>query len=203
MSFRSDAAGRTLHLGDIIGGTTTQPYPATVIGTVTAFTADTVTVQTDPASGVRHPTTGDAWTLPLKQVFYLCRNLDGRLRDLGMHLAHHGPALFYVSSMELDTRTVIRIDLEAPAQERERGLCRALIMCALGVQSRHDPATPMVDDGPTLVYAASDQKSVTRADQTTIGDARERNLCVALLNHADDLCFDAAPRRRPSAGEQA
>lgn len=203
MSFRSDAAGRTLHLGDVIGGTTTQPYPATVIGTITAFTDGDVTVETDPAFGERHPTTGNVWTLPRNQVFYLCRNLDGRLRDLGMHLAHSGPALFYVTSMENDARTVIRIDESAPTEERERGLCQALTMHALSVQMSNDRSTPVVDDGPTLVYAASDQVSVTRADQTTIGDGRERGLCVALLSHANDLCCDAAPRRSPSTGEQA
>lgn len=203
MSFHHDAAGRPLHVGEIIGGTAAQPYPATVIGTITGFVLDTVTVQTDPAFGERHPATGDTWTLPLDQVFYLGRQLNGRLRDLGMHLAEHGPALFYVSSMELDVRTVIRIDQAAPSDQRDRELCAALTEEALDVLRRLHRAKIVVDDGPTIVYAASDHTSVTRVDQTNVDHPREWGLCRALLKHARNLCSEPAPLHLPATGGQS
>lgn len=203
MSFHHDAAGRPLHVGEIIGGTAVQPYPATVIGTITGFALNTVTVQTDPAFEERHPKTGDTWTLRLDQVFYLGRQLNGRLRDLGMHLAEAGPALFYVTSMELDVRTVTRIDQVAPSEPRDRALCAALIAEALDVLSRGRKAKIVVDDGPTIVYAAGDHTSVTRVDQTNVDNPREWGLCRALLKHAHTLCSEPAPLHLPNTGGQS
>lgn len=204
MSLHHDAAGRALHTGDVIGGTATQPYPATVIGTITALTDGAVTVQTDSTFKERHPKTGHVWTLPLSQVFYLGRQLDGRLRDLGDLLAKSGPALFYVTSMENDARTIFRIDAVAPSEQRERLLCEGLTRHALEIPERHSSVTPEIDDGPTLVYAASDKASVTRVDQTLVADDRERALCRGLLKHAHNLCLQAAPLklRGTSAQEQ-
>lgn len=179
-----DAAGRPLRVGDTVGGTATQPYAETVIGEVISMTADTVNVVTP-----------EHWTLPAARTFLIGRPLVGVLRFLGLQLAETGPALYYVTPEENETRTVTRADYSAPHDARERDVCYALLDHALHVAHGLRPSFPGVDDGPALVYAASDRTSLTRVDTAGIEDERERSICRGLLKHARLLAEQPVPLR--------
>lgn len=180
-----DAAGRPLRVGDIVGGTATQPHAETVIGKITSLTADTVTVDTP-----------EQWTLPAARTFLIGRPLVGVLGEVfGTQLAQAGPALIYVTPEEDETRTVIRADLCAPRDARERDVCHALILHAMHLVTGNKQPHVGVDDGPALVYAASDRMTLSRVDTDTVEDERERAICRGLLKHALALTEEPVPVR--------
>lgn len=181
-----DAAGRPLRVGDIVGGTV-ESHPDTVIGTVHSLTPDTVVVETKP--NVR-------WTLLSSRAFWIGRPLVGVLGEqFGLQLAQAGPALFFVTPEENETRTITRADHCAPRDALERDVCYALIDHALYVAHGMRPSHPGVDDGPALVYAASDRATLTRIDTAGIEDERERAICRGLLKHARHLAEQPVPVR--------
>jgi hypothetical protein len=54
------------------------------------------------------------------------------VEDSTVHVTVNGPALLYISTKDRHgTQTVQRVDLTAPADSRERALCRALLTHAL------------------------------------------------------------------------
>jgi hypothetical protein len=56
-------------------------------------------------------------------------------------LITNGPALFYVTTQNQNgTQSVQRIDLDCPAEPRERAVCRALLAHALALLDASEPA---------------------------------------------------------------
>lgn len=181
----SDAAGRPLRIGDTVGGTV-ESHPDTVIGTVTSMTPGTVVVETKP---------GTQWTLLADRTFWIGRPLVGNLGAGTRDLALNGPALFYVTPEENEMRTVVWADRSAPDDKRERQVCHALILHALALDGYRIKPLPGVDDGPALVYAASDRATLTRVDDGIVEDLRERSICRGLLKHAAALAVEPVPVR--------
>lgn len=66
-----DAAGKTVHVGDIVGGTTSGLYPETVIGPVRRVhrTQVTLEVTNTPPENDRRPKLGDEIRLSLGRIF--------------------------------------------------------------------------------------------------------------------------------------
>lgn len=183
-----DAAGRTVCVGDTVGGVTSSRHH-TVVGLVVEIATDRVRI--DPAgstSGTPRPELDDGGWIPASRMFFVGHQVDEALLQFGIQVAESGPSLFYVTPMEADVRTITRIDQSAPHGLRDRFLCRALIIHALDVLDRHERTEPTAVDAPTIIYAASDKATVTRVDQNTVIDPRERSLCRGLLNHALYLC---------------
>lgn len=185
-----DAAGRPLRIGDTVGGTV-EAHPDTVIGTVTSLTPGTVVVETKPST---------QWTLLTGRAFWIGRPLLGALKDLSRQLALNGPAVFYVAPEEGGTRTVVWADRSAPEDPREREVCHALTIHALEVLRRQQKPIPGVDDGPALLYAASDRATLVRVDEGNVEDDREWSICRALLKHARDLAAQPVPVRLDEHG---
>lgn len=186
----SDAAGRPLRIGDTVGGTV-ESHPDTVIGTVTSMTPGTVVVETKP---------GMQWSLLANRTFWIGRPLVGNLGAGTRDLALNGPALFYVTTEENETRTVVWVDRSAPNDQRERSVCYALILHALALVDYREKPFPGVDDGPALIYAASDRATLTRVDDAAVEDNRERFICRALLKHACQLAEERVPVRLDEHG---
>lgn len=181
-----DAAGRPLRVGDTVGGTV-ESHPDTVIGTVTSMTPGTVVVETRP---------GMQWTLLANRTFWIGRPLVGNLGAGTRQLVLNGPALFYVTPENtLDVRTVVWADRSAPDDPREREVCSALILHALALDGYRLKPLPGVDDGPALIYAASDRATLTRVDDGIVEDLRERSICRGLLKHAAALAAEPVPVR--------
>lgn len=180
-----DAAGRPLRIGDTVGGTV-ESHPDTVIGTVTSMTPGTVVVETKP---------GMQWSLLADRTFWIGRPLVGNLGAGTRDLALNGPALFYVTPEENGGRTVVWADRSAPDDQREREVCHALILHALELSYRLPKPFPGVDDGPAVIYAASDRATLTRVDEGIVEDLRERSICRALLKYARDLAEQPVPVR--------
>jgi hypothetical protein len=179
-----DAAGRPLHVGDTVGGTLPLPTTDTVVGTVTELNGERITVVGD-----------SRWSLPVHRAFLVGRPLVGSLRAAGFQLAVSGPALFYITPETNETRTVTWVDRSAPTDARERCVCHALAVHALEIGDFSKPPLPGVDDGPALIYAATDRVSLYRVDQQTVEDPRERAVCRALLKIARDLAEEPVPLR--------
>lgn len=177
-----DAAGRILRLGDTVGGTATEPHGSTIIGTLTAIDGNELTVLA-----------AEPWTLPATRTFLIGRPLVGILREESMHLALSGPAVFYVTPEENETRTITWVDYSAPLDERERKVCHALIVHALNVLDQQQQPLHGRDDGPGLIYAASDRATLFRVDEGTVDDPREWGICRALLMHALQLASRPVP----------
>ncbi|WP_030672288.1 hypothetical protein [Streptomyces sp. NRRL B-1347] len=195
-----DAVGRTIRIGDTIGHTTdtddapTPPF----VGIVTEIELDRVRAVAFPPPGADPGPDRMQW-LRASSVFHVGRSLEGQLRALN-HLADSGPALFFVSSFEEETVTVTSIDHIVPEDPREAVLCKALLGHAFNVLVRHEENTTVADNGPAIIYAASDRQSLWRVDQTTVSDSREWALCRSLLRYALDLCEQGAPVRADEKG---
>lgn len=180
----SDAAGRPLRIGDTVGGTV-ESHPNTIIGTVTSMTPGTVVIETKP---------GLLWTLLANRTFWIGRPLIGNLGAGTRDLVLNGPAVFYVSPENaIDERTVVWADRSAPDDQRERDVCHALIWHALNLITGNIRPLPGVDDGPALIYAASDRATLTRVDTDNVDDGRERSICRGLLKHALSLAEKPVP----------
>lgn len=192
-----DAVGRIIRVGDTVGGTADDEQHTTVVGPVTEIGDGRVRV------ALTHPVSATAdrekW-LPAGRTFFIGRSLDGQLRALGNEIAHWGPALFHLTAIEDDTVTMSRLDQAVPDGAREIHVCRALISHALTVLVRGEHSTTTTSQGPALIYAASDQATLWRVDQTTVDDPREWALCCGLLRHALDLCDQGAPVRVDEKG---
>lgn len=180
-----DAVGHPITVGDVVGGTL-DAHPETVIGIVVSTTAGTVVVEKEP---------GIQFRLLSYRAFRLGRPLAGTLEALSTILAPTGPALYLLTSepkgladTEAPAERIGRIDVRAPDDSRERAIARALILHALDLH-RHQviggtaPRT-MTNDGPALIYVASDLATLVRVDLEPVHDARESGLCQALLFHA-------------------
>ncbi|WP_030672293.1 hypothetical protein [Streptomyces sp. NRRL B-1347] len=107
---------------------------------------------------------------------------------LAAQLATSGPALFYLPDMADDSLTITRIDIAAPTEPAERQVCRALIAHALDVEARGERTRAVTDDGPTIIYAGTNKRSVWHVDQTVVDGPRERCVCRSLLKEALALC---------------
>lgn len=172
----SDAAGRTLRIGDYVGAIPVSSFHP-VFGPVTALDEGVVTLQA-----------AEPWTVPAPRAFLIGRPLVGALGEhLGLQLADTGPALFYITPEESEARSLTRVDYIAPPEARERDVCHALILHALNLVTGNVRPFPGVDDGPALVYAASDRMTLTRVDTDTVQDERERAVCRGLLKYALSL----------------
>ncbi len=184
-----DAAGRPLRVGDIVGGTDPlQPDAATVIGTVTELTGSDVHVQAKALC-----------VLPADRTFIIGRPLLGALGDIiTLQLAESGPALYFLTPSERDRRTITHINRAAPADPWQRQVCRPLIGHALDVLDRQARTLPGSDDGPALIYASTDRATLTRVDESTVEDPRERAICQGFLHHAMNLIDEDAFVRPPS-----
>lgn len=180
-----DAAGRPIYVGDIIGGTATQPYAATIVGKVVALDGGGAIVDV-PVDGAT-PRASGRWDIALGRCFYVGRALEEPLQLIGEQLGQCGPALFFIADTDSDMLTVTRVDQAAVPDPHERAVAKALIGHAIDVLLLDLTGTGYAG-GPTLVYVASDRVTAVHVDQRNVKHPREHGLCLALLRYAFDLC---------------
>ncbi|MFG2404207.1 hypothetical protein ACGFR8_07685 [Streptomyces brevispora] len=69
-----DAYGRTIHEGDIVGGTTSGRYQATISGPILQLGTGRVKIRvTSPGQGCDRPKTGDGKWISVDRVFLISR----------------------------------------------------------------------------------------------------------------------------------